>query len=176
AIVYVTDLSGTTNAATANVLKAGHYSFDGTRWNNMLVPKLTGFSAKKIDTYNITSAGTFDVVYAVVEYDTNSWYNPAEGKFTPKVPGYYQFTAGLRMQDGGTTERRISLYKNTDLQFAGTSMIGAQAIVNVVNGMVYLNGTTDFVVVKLVATGAINVTSNSAALNQSYFQGYLVGQ
>lgn len=35
AIVYVTDLSGTTNAATTNVTETGYYYFDGTKWNSM---------------------------------------------------------------------------------------------------------------------------------------------
>lgn len=36
AMVYITDLSGTTNAATANVLQVGYYTFTGSVWNAMV--------------------------------------------------------------------------------------------------------------------------------------------
>ncbi|MNW77415.1 hypothetical protein D3C86_64220 [compost metagenome] len=42
AIVYVTDLSGTTNAATANVKQTGYYTFDGVRWS-ALVSKVSAY-------------------------------------------------------------------------------------------------------------------------------------
>ena len=35
AIVYVSDLSGTTNIPTAKILDVGYYYFDGTIWNSM---------------------------------------------------------------------------------------------------------------------------------------------
>lgn len=35
AIVYVSDLSGTTNTATQNIIEVGYYNFNGTRWESM---------------------------------------------------------------------------------------------------------------------------------------------
>ncbi len=34
-IVYVTDLSGTTNVATVSISEIGYYYFDGSKWNSM---------------------------------------------------------------------------------------------------------------------------------------------
>jgi hypothetical protein len=35
AIIYVSDLSGTVNSATQNIIEIGYYNFNGTRWESM---------------------------------------------------------------------------------------------------------------------------------------------
>ncbi|MNR03633.1 hypothetical protein D3C85_1195370 [compost metagenome] len=48
AMVYVTDLSGTTNAATANVIQTGYYTFTGSVWKAM-VSKVSAYVNAGVD-------------------------------------------------------------------------------------------------------------------------------
>ncbi|RYZ94192.1 MAG: hypothetical protein EOP47_28300 [Sphingobacteriaceae bacterium] len=179
AIVYVTDLSGTVTAGTAttNVLQTGYYTFDGTRWNT-ITQKFMGFHATKDDVYSLPPNTASNILFGTEVYDVNNWYNPVDGRFTPKVPGYYQFNAGLRMYNGGSSERYIRLVKTnittsvaTDI--ANGSAINGTVIVSQVSAVVYLNGTTDYVNVKGYSLDAVSSSSNA---HQCYFQGYLIGQ
>jgi len=38
AVIYVTDLSGVTNTATANIISVGYYYFDGNKWASLTGP------------------------------------------------------------------------------------------------------------------------------------------
>nr|WP_315248660.1 hypothetical protein [uncultured Flavobacterium sp.] len=43
AILFVTDLSGSTNAATLNITEVGYYYFDGTKWQKIAGPKIAEY-------------------------------------------------------------------------------------------------------------------------------------
>ncbi|SOD20217.1 C1q-like domain-containing protein [Pedobacter xixiisoli] len=175
AIVYVTDLSGTTNAATASVLQIGHYSFDGTKWNNMLIPKFTGFLATRNTNYTF-GGGTPSklVVYPTSTDNPNGWYNTANGRFTPQVAGYYQFNAALRIVSSTGGEKVILLAKNGIDVNTGVSLAGSNYYMATVSAVIYLNGTTDYVDVRCYADNAL--TDIVTTPITSFFQGYLVGQ
>ena len=174
AMVYVTDLSGTTNAATASVLQIGHYSFDGTKWNNMLIPKFTGFFATRNTSYSFGAGSPSKVVtYPISTDNPNGWYNTANGRFTPQVAGYYQFNAALRVASGTNAEKVIILAKNDTELHSGVSSAGSNVYVSTVSAVIYLNGTTDYVDVRVYSDLALTSTTTSTT---SYFQGFLIGQ
>ncbi|MDR7209386.1 hypothetical protein [Flavobacterium piscis] len=43
AILFVTDLSGTVNTATANITEVGYYYFDGSNWQKIAGPKIAEY-------------------------------------------------------------------------------------------------------------------------------------
>jgi len=139
-----------------------------------------------ISMYNITSnagpisTNTYTLIYNNKNVDTNNFYNTSTGVFQPNVAGYYQIEAtffpsigsvGTSLSDG--TNFFLALYKNNTtvvaqgpdivLQYAGLS--GSP-----INTIVALNGTTDYLQVKLFATvpgSGVYYTGNSQA---EYFQ------
>lgn len=115
AIVYVSDLSGTTNAATVNVLTIGHYYFNGTTWSQFQ-PQLYAFHASKSSNNEIlvTEAPGAVVLrgWTTEHYDTNNWFNTSNGRFTPKLAGYYRVNFNVAMFYASSRLRFAMLYKN----------------------------------------------------------------
>ncbi|SOD20210.1 C1q-like domain-containing protein [Pedobacter xixiisoli] len=167
--IYVSDVTGTTNAATANVIAAGYYSFDGTKWVDFR-PKFRGFHVTKNDNIVKSSGTTGPISFTHKVYDNSNWFDLATGQFKPTMAGYYQINASMKMQDGNGGEKSVYLMKNGLVFYRGTSTTGAVAS-STVSAMVYLNGTTDFLTLTMFSPGA-TTTDNSPAY--SYFQGYLV--
>ena len=174
AIVYVTDLTGTVNTATANVGQTGLYMFDGSKWN-IVAQKFAGFSAYRTESLTLVEGAVVDILFPFEIYDTNNWYNGTTGEFKPTVAGYYQINAAARLFSADpyvSTERSIIVYKNNESIGKGTSIIG-NTVISALSLMVYLNGVND--TIKIKAYSATRLTSASAK-DQTYFQGYLIGQ
>lgn len=171
AMVYVTDISGTTNTATANVQQPGYYTFNGSIWSQ-LRPKFIGFHATKNNSFTSPAGANTQYIFTAEVYDTNNWFDLGTSRFTPKIAGYYQVNASGRLYDGASTARYISLYKNGNLSFVGSDLYTI-SVSSVLNVMVYLNGTTDYIDLRLYS--ANNLTTDSDP-RQTYFQAYLIGE
>ncbi len=77
AIVYVTDLSGTTTTKTIEIDKIGYYYFDGTAWQSMGGGSSGGFVPEGGDGTVISAGGTLQVAQEIIvrlEQDFN--YSP----------------------------------------------------------------------------------------------------
>jgi len=115
-------------------------------------------------------------------FDTNGCYNntgstvtlngvsaPAYS-FAPNVAGYYEFTASV-FADGSPVDRpSIYLYKNgsgyLSVFAAGTNIAGGQSYQ--ISGLIYLNGSSDYVQCYYVQSSGGTVTTNASL---SYFCG-----
>ena len=118
-----------------------------------------------------TSAGTSQkITFTTVNFDTNS--NFASSRFTPTVAGYYQFNCGVRT-DATISSMHAVLSKNTVAAFAAGSFTNTSlfAFMSSCSGLVFLNGTTDFVEVYVFTGTAVTLATGTA---QTYFQGFLV--
>lgn len=116
-------------------------------------------------------------------FDTNSWWDSTNHRYTPQIAGYYSISSGLGAQQTTATNagRVIALlYKNGD---SGTlvgrhgysafySNSSAQATGS---SMVYLNGSTDYVELWAYITGAgtINIWGSTSA-GYTFLTGFLV--
>lgn len=79
------------------------------------------------------------------EQDPNNWYDPVTGRFTPNIAGLYIVSAVMQVKTVGTARAIVGLRKN-GAQFAGsTDIAGGQHWNSIATGMVYLNGTTDYI-------------------------------
>lgn len=163
----------TAPARTGNIITSAD---SGTITQGMIASGVAGngpaFSAYLSATQSI-SANTFTKVNINAEtFDTNNCFNTSTYTFTPNVAGYYQLNGCVNAGASSSSSRVFSaIYKNgiqilqgNDITFSN----GASGI----SGIVYMNGTTDYVELY----GYINGTSTaflSTAL-YTYFHGALV--
>jgi hypothetical protein len=96
----------------------------------------------------VTSGSWSKVPFNQVGFDTASCFDTALSRFTPNVPGYYQFNGVGAMTGTSATQWIASIYKNGSEYVRGTQVNGAansNAQYMPVNDVVYMNGTTDYV-------------------------------
>lgn len=107
-------------------------------------------------------------------YDTANCFNTSNSRFTPNVAGYYQFTYNMIMAQIIYTNFFPALWKNGVEHLRGpqiNSVYGGGG-----GGLIYLNGTTDYVEVYLYQAYVDPATAGgggSAAASQTYFTGFL---
>ena len=87
------------------------------------------------------------ITYDTEDFDTNS--NFASSRFTPAVAGYYQFNATIAFSGIVTagTKSQVTLYKNGSRFLDGNlaAQISGETTFTSVAGIIYLNGSTDYV-------------------------------
>jgi len=105
------------------------------------------------------------------DWDTANCYNTSTYRFTPNVAGYYQINVGFSTSTlTGQTETII--YKNGVVWMYGPYPITATAQTswNYLSGLVYCNGSTDYI----EAYAFVNATATTQANSYYKFQGVLV--
>ena len=135
-----------------------------------------GFRATTpVTNVSVNNGASATMLFGTEEVDTNSAYNPATGRFTPNAAGYYSIDWFIVTSANGAGELLATLSKNgTDIAW-GTNVVNASAHWNGVGGsagMIYLNGTTDYINVKLTNNSGSTATVYSGSL--SYFSAYLI--
>jgi|688.fasta_scaffold27350_2 hypothetical protein len=130
------------------------------------------FSAYLSANQSVTSNVATKVTMDTEEFDTNN--NFASNRFTPTVAGYYQINGGVNFGGTGISYAFVAIYKNGSVYKYG-NILGftqtAQSLA-VVNSIVYLNGSTDYVELYAldIATSPIFVGGSAP----TYFNGCLV--
>lgn len=135
------------------------------------------FSAYAATNQSVSSGVATKVVFGTEDFDTNS--NFASSTFTPTVAGYYQVNANLygTYSTGYDGSLRGYIYKNGSPVIIGqdsyispnVSIIGV-----VVTGLVYLNGTTDYLEIYGVFNGTGIQYSATNTYQTSRFSASLV--
>ena len=175
------------NTTTTGVLGSTFYG-DGAgpltvQQNGVQVAKLANqpmFSAYFTGTssgQSLINATFTNVTFNVIEYDTANCYNTSTYRWTPNVAGYYFVQACCYIQFGATSGqillalmRNTSQYKYGNYSYATSPFSDTSSLVQT---MLYLNGTTDYVSVQ--AYQNCGATKNLyGSLNHSYFSGCLV--
>ena len=124
--------------------------------------------------YLASSGGSFGSgAFTKCLFDTELWdtnNNFASSRFTPTVAGYYQVNAAQQMS--GTGSGLLSIFKNATEYKRGVWPVGAFQNF-AVSGVVYLNGSTDFIEIYLYQTsGGSTIPQGGASV--SYFDGTLI--
>ena len=101
------------------------------------------FSAYQ-STQQTLASGTFTKLLFQTElWDTNSNYdNVTNSRFTPTVAGYYQINSAMAVAVS-VTQIQVTIYKNGTIYKQSSNLTGAGQ--TSVSGLVYMNGTTDYV-------------------------------
>lgn len=138
----------------------------------MLAPGTAGngpaFSAYQSAAQTIASVTSTKVQLQTKLFDTNTNFDAVTNyRFTPTVAGYYQTTGAFYFAFTGPAQ--VSVYKNGSLALTGPYGAGTGCDVT---GLVYLNGSTDYVELYLYAQNGFTSTQFGAGV--TYFQGALV--
>ena len=111
-------------------------------------------------------------------FDTNSNYDTSTSRFTPNVAGYYQFIGYVQgFGSSGTNLVEVNIVKNGSFELRGSLLYNAAAVYSSagsnVTGLLYMNGTTDYVEIYGRVIGSGTLTLGSADF-VTQFSGYLV--
>jgi hypothetical protein len=181
-IVQSADSSGqlvlqtTTSSGTATTAVTIDNTQVATFANTLKAPNLQGpaFSAYMGSAQSISNATFTKLQMNTVIFDTNSNYNNSTYRFTPTVAGYYQVTAGVSFAIS-TGIILMSLQKNGVRTIESTGAPYTGGTTNDATGLIYLNGSTDYVEAYAYQTsgGSANTTQPNTIYG-NYFQAVMV--
>lgn len=109
------------------------------------------------------STGTWTTLAFNTElYDTNSNYDTSTYAFTPTVAGYYNFNAVVR-SPGATTRFFTKFLKNGTANYYGNDFnFAANSLSSNFSSLLYMNGSTDSVVVQGFMQGGGGLTTGAS--------------
>ena len=150
----------------------------GTGNGNLTFPNVTGtvmvsgnmpaFSAYSNTLQTITTGVFTKVQINTKVFDTATAYDATTNyRFTPLVAGYYQINGGVQYASAGTNQL-VMIYKNSAEFYRGFQ---GSAVNMTVSGLVYMNGSTDYLELYTYATGGGTL---QVASPYTYFNGSLV--
>jgi hypothetical protein len=129
------------------------------------------FSATTSTTQSVTSATYTKVNFGTENFDTNS--NFASSRFTPTVAGYYFISGSIySVSTAAATYIWAIIFKNGGLAFVGNLNVPVSGVdgIGTVNGLLYMNGSTDYVEMYCYLVGTSPVIQTGA---NTVFSGFL---
>jgi hypothetical protein len=125
---------------------------------------------------DVSVANAASIIFNGKNYDSHGWFNTTTGRFTPQLAGYYRFNWRVRFNSSASGWNVCTLRKNGAGQHEGQFMTaGALLYANVGSGVVYLNGTTDYVDLAPYRSDSAATTIGGGAYNHSVLEGQLIG-
>jgi hypothetical protein len=119
------------------------------------------------------------VLFQNEEFDTDGCFSSS--RFTPTVAGYYQINANVRMDNMGSSEAMVVLWKNGAEYKRGYNATGGSItsyFAMQVSTLVYANGTSDYFEVYVQNSSGANrdvtVAGNISFGNITWFNGSMV--
>jgi hypothetical protein len=98
-------------------------------------------------------------------WDTNNNFNTSTYRFTPTVAGYYQVNGGYSFQGTASAGYTLiaSIYKNGSEVIRGAEMYSLTGTFNqsVVSGVLYMNGSTDYIELYVIVVGGSASTGDT---------------
>lgn len=128
---------------------------------------------------SITDATATEVVFNTAEADSHSSFNTATGRFTPTRAGWYQINSTVRgvSTANDIVNAQIQLRKNgVNYKFGDVFLTSAtaQLVSLTVSGLVFLNGSTDFVSIYLFVDTAAGTITIPAGQTDTWFDGVYI--
>lgn len=122
---------------------------------------------------SLTTATYTKIQLNTEEYDTNSNFDSSTNyRFTPTVAGYYQISGSVGLTGTNITRILCAIYKNGSEYFRGQDASANLSQVTV-SGLVYFNGSTDYIELYVFAT-FVGTSDISSGQKYNYFTGCLV--
>lgn len=133
------------------------------------------FSAYNSNSQVVSTATYTKIQFNTEEFDINSCYDNATNyRFTPTVAGYYQVNLLIGNVSGSASGyTAVFIYKNGSAFKAAYSTNSVQGPVSMVNSLIYLNGSTDYVEGYWFQNSGVNQSTSSGFL-YTYFQASMV--
>lgn len=136
------------------------------------VPNAPAFAAYANVATSLASGANTKVNFQVEDFDTNS--NFASSRFTPSVAGYYQINGRVQF-DGTATAPIAYIFKNGADNISGNYIPGSHGYpVVTVSGLVYLNGSTDYVEIYAAHSTGSAMDTRVTTASATRFDGVLV--
>lgn len=140
------------------------------------VPNAPAFSAFRTASQSLTTGAFTKVQCNGEEFDTANAYDAVTNfRFTPQASGYYQVNGGVLVNGATLTIGILMIYKNGGLWKRGNdiraTMSGYAGLT--VSGLVYMNGTTDYLELYAYAEGT-SLELQGTTATDNYFQACLV--
>lgn len=120
------------------------------------------FSAYASSATSLTGGTSTKIQFQTEVFDTNS--NFASSTFTPSVAGYYQVNAGYQIT---SQDNQLYIYKNGSVFYQSAESVSYG---QTVSGLVYCNGSTDYIEIYAYVTSTVNCVTGS---NKTWFNGFL---
>lgn len=141
----------------------------------LLAPTGPAFSAWRNGTQSITNNTITKVQFNAENFDTNSNFDPSTNyRFTPTVAGYYHINGTVTMAGtytAGLGFANAYIYKNgSGWQYTGLQPSNDNYLLVPYSGLVYLNGSTDYVEIYVVSNVNVDVVSGGI---WTHFNGHL---
>jgi len=150
---------------------------------SQLPPNIAGngpaFFAYATVTQSITTATQTKIALANKRFDTNNNFDSTTNyRFTPTVAGYYFISGTIAINSpSANTGAYATIYKNGSTAFVSSGAGGNTAMYPfpTVTGIIYLNGSTDYVELYgyIPSATASTVTNVFVSGDGVYFQGFL---
>ena len=141
----------------------------------MVSGNMPAFSAYNSNNQVVSTTTYTKIQFNTKEFDTNSCYdNVTNYRFTPTVAGYYQVNLVIGNGSGSASGYTSALiYKNGSAFKGSLSTNSVQGPVSMVNSLIYLNGSTDYVEGYWFQNSGVN-QSTSIGSSYTYFQASMV--
>jgi hypothetical protein len=146
-------------------------TYPSTGGTVMVSGNMPAFSAYQNATQSINSQVETKIQFNVEDFDTASCYNTSTYRFTPTVAGYYQINLTVSCQSFSNTTQP-SIWKNGNVWMYGAYPNTSSGTPNWtgLSGLVYCNGSTDYIEAYFFSGAASTLQGNSLYR----FQGVLV--
>lgn len=138
--------------------------------------KAVTFRAKRTTNQSIGASGwTVVVADNVISESNPGFYNPANGRFTPQIPGYYVMKfRGYYIAPGAWAY--ASLLKNgANIQRLVNQVGSGSLVVDAVADPVFLNGSTDYLTVGAQADTATSLYGDSGGETMTALSAFRIG-
>jgi len=123
------------------------------------------------------TAGVFAAIinFSVVGRNFGNWFNPANGKFTPQLPGLYEFVGGIGMVSAPAASPSYALRGGLRFNSSGGTLphnatenrqivtTNGPAAFNVRKFTFAMNGTTDYVELVAMSPSTSNTVAGAMA-------------
>jgi len=170
-LVLSGDTSGAITLAAPSVAGTNTATLPAATGTVMVSGNMPAFSAYA-NTNQSIGASTFTKLQinstATTGFDTNSNYSISNYRFTPTVAGYYQINGAVGYTANPGTYGIATIYKNNSEFLRGTQGSNTNCIVS---GIIYFNGSTDYVELWAYAS---NASTASGVSYLTYFNGSMV--
>ena len=177
-VVLSGDTSGTVSLTVPAVAGTQTATFPAATGTVMVSGNMPAFSAYG-NTNQIVSSSTWTKVQLNAKYfDTANAFDAVTNyRFQPTVAGYYQITgnSGNYSTSSALTTAQTSIYKNGAQLYTTAAVTSSTVTLNTpVSGLVYLNGTTDYVELYGYVTASAGALFATSSFTTMYMTGAMV--
>ena len=115
-----------------------------------------------------------------IEFDNYLWFNTTTHRWVPQIAGYYHFEAAIRSSTGQPIRSVASIQRNGSLTVG--NILGSDTAINattygisvssIASGIMYMNGSTDYVSLfgYLSGSGVVSSSSGTTWLSGNLIQ------